>query len=347
MCSPFHKEIVHHHARVDLSKALDPLKDTDYVLMVMTLANAIHRGTAPISKAIVAAAVADLDVDWDTLTPTAALAATRAVNEAMRGIPGKVLPVVEAKMAIHVPGMLRRSRRRFATKFRRKISLAFDKTDKKTVEAINDIGLFARDEFGRRMDFLQTEMESIVRGGLSIGLRNEDISKQLRDKAQDVGVKQSKHYWRTVANNAMNRARTFGLLTGMDRAGIENYLWSSVMDENTTSVCRLLDGKRFSVQSGLDQYTQLRSSITSDPEAMTTIMPFVRSRTDSQGRQELFVTHEDGTTTRIATVTVDTRGQKDKRGSFSNVATLPTMNSLGLTMPPIHHLCRSTILPDI
>lgn len=347
MCSPFHYEIAHHNARVELTKALDPLNDKDYVLMVMTLANAIHRGTAPITKATVAAAVASLDVAWDTLTPTAARAATKAVNEAMRKIPGKILPVVEAKMAIHVPGMLRRSRRRFGQKFRRKIDLTFDKTDQSTVDAINNIGLFVRDEFGRRMDFLQTEMESIVQGGLAVGLRNEDISKQLRLRAQDIGVRQSKHYWRTVANNAMNRARTFGLLTGMDRANIEHYVWSSVMDENTTSICRLLDGKRFSVQSGLDQYTQLRSSINTDPEAMLSIMPFVRERKDAQGRPELFVTHEDGTTTRIATVTVDARGQKDKRGSFSNVATLPTMNSLGLTMPPIHHLCRSTILPDI
>lgn len=347
MCSPFHLEITHHQLRVELAKALDPLKDKDYVLMVMSLANAIHRSTSPITKATVAAAMNELDLDWDTLTPAAAKAAVAAVNEAMRGIPDKILPVVEAKMSTRVTGMLRRSRRRFAEKFRRKISLVFDRTDKNTVNAINDIEFFVRDEFGRRLDFLQKEMNTIVKDGLAEGLRNEDISKQLRSKAHDVGVDQPKHYWRTVANNAMNRARTYGLLTGMDRAGIEHYFWSSVMDENTTPICRMLDGKRFSVQSGLDQFTQLRGAIKTDPEAMTTIMPFVRERTDSQGRPELFVDQDDGSTTRIATVTSDARGQKDTRGSFTNVASLPTMNSLGLSMPPIHHLCRSTILPDI
>src|SRR5690606_20440251 len=84
--------------RVDLRKALNPLNDADFVVIVKQLTDSIHAITGPVEKRAVEVAWQMLDVDFHNMSSAQAAQLAHATNLALRGVPAQVLPAVVGKL---------------------------------------------------------------------------------------------------------------------------------------------------------------------------------------------------------------------------------------------------------
>lgn len=119
-----------------------------------------------------------------------------------------------------------------------------------------------------------------------------------------------KGYWRGVAANATTRAASFGAVQGFRAAGVARYEWISVMDERTSEVCSQLDGTTFDVQHLLDTAREMMFATSGDD--VKAAMPWVNAQ--------------------------DVATAKDAPDPES------ALKSLGVSAPPIHFHCRSTVV---
>jgi len=119
----------------------------------------------------------------------------------------------------------------------------------------------------------------------------------------------SKFYYEGLANHIVTRTFGFGLLSGMDDAGIERYKISAVMDDRTTEICKYMDGVVITVASGLDFANTLIN--TDDPEAVKDLAPW-------REPEEL----------------------PDRKKIGNDGSKLPQ----GMRLPPYHWFCRTSAL---
>ncbi len=111
-------------------------------------------------------------------------------------------------------------------------------------------------------------------------------------------------YWNVVANAASSRAYHTGVLRAGQLIGKTTFTFVAVRDERTSEICRLMHGKVFTVDQGLD--LMQRVAAAEDPEEVKAITPWLRIN--------------------------DVRDL-----SASELA------QAGIMIPPLHGNCRSTI----
>jgi hypothetical protein len=145
-----------------------------------------------------------------------------------------------------------------------------------------------------------------------------------------------------------NRARTHEQLVSYKDAKIGAYVWESVMDERTTDICRFMDGKRFFVDKALKKYGQAEQRVKTDgARGVKDTQPWVTTtRNPETGKKEMVVRTSKGEE-RIATIEESGFGEDDKVGTYSNEAPLDRLEAMGVSTPPVHGLCRSTIVADV
>lgn len=133
-------------------------------------------------------------------------------------------------------------------------------------------------------------------------------------------------YWRTVAVNALNNARTYANLATMDEAGVQYFRFVAVLDERTTQICRHLDGKTWPVRPMLERMQKAQQATTL--EELDRWTPMVRD-----------VKNEAGEVIGFAI------GPKDSPTQFSTEIDTAALAAAGACIPPLHFHCRSTIKP--
>jgi len=78
------------------------------------------------------------------------------------------------------------------------------------------------------------------------------------------------------------------------------------------------------------------------------IQPWITTgRDDATGDRAMFYRDAKGEKVIVATIEQGAKGTADKIGDYSQKISDKGLQDQGLSMPPIHGLCRSTILPDI
>jgi len=333
--------------RVDLRKALNPLDDDDFLLIVQLLTDELHAIAGPVEKAAVEAALAALDVDYAALAGAELAQVVRAANLALRDIPTKVLPTLTSKITQSVTDTVNGTKVSAAVTYNWTINTAFDAVDQNMVNAMGRLGSWVLDEYGNRAAMFSTGAQTIIQQGLSEGLRNADIAKDLQRLGAKTSGRRSLRYWNLVATNASNRARGWGHLRSMDSAGIQEYEYFAILDERTSLQCRALHGTIFPVSTGLKAYTDLELATQGDAQAAEKLMPFVKTRALGGGNSELYVEPPGSARTVIGQAVGSAVGLADVRGTFQNVLGPGQLAAAGVTVPPIHHACRSTILPVI
>ena len=188
------------------------------------------------------------------------------------------------------------------------------------------------------------EARRVATEGLEAGLGRDDISRDLERAAQPVLAGRGSFYWEVVAGAFIADGRSFAQMSAYAEAGIRRYAIEAVMDEQTTEICRYLDGKTFSVGDALDRFDRLDR--LDEPEDVKREKPWVRERIDPEtGRKELFVQRGEEQT-RIAVVERSGVGSRDERGEFSRGLANHELMDLGVSFPPYHGLCRTTTVPD-
>ncbi len=329
--------------RMAVAKALDPQDPKDFLVIQHRLASAIKGLTGKAEAQAMRAALGALDVDWAKMTPAGrekVIAASRAVLAK----PPPNLPQVAATFQAAGVRTVKGAKTSFVETFGAKIDASLSATDARIVaHAATSQALYVRDQYGKRADALAANARKIVADGLAKGLGRYDLAKDLRDGLAAQGVARSDAYWNMAAGVFVNRARVYGSLAGFSEAKISRFRFDAVLDEVTTLQCRFMHGRVFDVATALEKYADVAAATA--PEAVTTLQPWLRVAKDANGQPALHYVDAAGARQHVATVTDNALGRLDDAGAFETAHTNDALARAGLSSPPLHGNCRSTVRP--
>jgi len=333
--------------RAPIEKALDVLSPQGFLRAVYRISRALRSVTRGAEADAVRRAIERLDVDWPNLSPEAQAQVVRAANQALSDLPEIVLPQVDQIFSVEAKRVVLGTRASARRTFGLRIGTDLSKTDERIARYVHESQTnFIRDELGRRKKALSEKARSIVSDGIAQGLGRGDISQNLREAFQTTTIKRNAFYWDVVASAFVNRARTFSEMSSFTEAGITHYVITAVMDERTSDVCRFMDGKRFSVSTAVEQFQRVEQ--LRDPEQMKLLQPWLQIRQDSQGNRALFIpTESESVRAAIVEDSAELKGLKDNRGTFRSEMSNQKLESMNMSLPPFHGLCRTTVLPEV
>jgi len=334
-------QILERYLRVPIAKAMDLTSTRGFDRAVARLAAQLRAQAKEPEDSAVRAVVAVLDVDWGSTSAeqrrTLVARALDAAGRKATAIPG----AVQATFGDAADEVVRAARSGARQTQRLTIGADFNALDRRIVDYISTSqSLFIRDEYGRRASAFSLEARRVVADGLEAGLGRHDIARDLARAAASTLGGRGQPYWEVVAGAFVGQGRSFGQLSSYAEAGIDRYVFEAVLDEHTTETCRFLHGKTFSVNRGLRLFDRLEAN----PGAVKEILPWVRESLDpDSGRKSLYV-NQSGRRTVIAEVTRSAVGTKDDRGEFARGLSERDLSDLGISLPPLHGLCRSTVV---
>lgn len=327
-----------------IEKAIDLSTRGGFDLAVARLSAELSRHTAAADADALRAALRGLDVDWKHTSAVQrrelVAAAMAAARRATAKVPAKV-EVVFGRQADHIVAATREDARR---RHRLTIGAEFNAFDRRIVRYVaRSQSLFVTGEYGRRHQEAERRAHEVVALGLEQGLGRDDIARDLHNALGRVLTGRSSAYWDVVAGAFTGTSRSYGQMSSYAEAGIHRYQISAVLDEATTTICRMMDGRTFAVSDALDLFDRVER--LEDPRAIKATVPWVREGTDkTTGRGRLFV-NRGGENVLIADVTRSGAGRRDDRGEFVGARSERELAQLGVTYPPFHGRCRSSTAP--
>lgn len=330
---------------VFVSKALNPLNTRDFEVIVRQLSRALQGIAQDQEASALRKALQTLDVDWPNFSADAQAKVIRAANQVMRAAVPKALPAIDEVFGIEASRIVGATRKAAVKRFSLNISGSLSKTDLRTARfAKESQSNFVRDEFGKRRDAFSETARDIVADGLQKGLGRDDISSALGGALEAQALGRSKPYWDMVAMVFTNRARTFTQLNAFEEAAVTQYRFDAVLDESTSEICRLMHNRTFSVEAAAKRIRQVET--LKDPEDIRNLQPFARVGEDDEGNQVLFYERNERRRA-IAQVDESGMGQRDNVGRYSRALSNAQLEAAGLTIPPLHGHCRSTIVAEV
>lgn len=305
--------------RLPVRKALNPNDKHDFVV----LAHSLHQSVAGLSGAAEADALRSaldaLDVDWASMSASGRDRVVQTARDALSRPGAYIAPkVVETFTAFgkRIAGDTKKDAKR---RYKLDISADLNALDERVIEAVGDSqGNYVRDQYGTRSEALSAKVKEAVSSGLEQGLGSRDITARIKDQLGAAANARSDSYWGMISMTFANRARTYGNLSGYSAAGIEYFTFEAVMDERTSEICALMHGKRFAVTKAIDRYTKVEQA--KNPEAIERLQPWPRV--------------QDGTPTVVI------------GGKTRSLTSDAALEAAGVTVPPLHGNCRSTIVPS-
>lgn len=170
-------------------------------------------------------------------------------------------------------------------------------------------------------DTLGEDVAKTVRQvALESGLGRKEVGRVLAEKLGDQFNK-SDNYWRLLGAAAVHRARNLGGVQGLIDGGVKEYEILSVLDERTSTICRAMDGKIFTVADARKQRDAILKAAS--PEDVKSIAPWHTAREMEGGGYEI-------------------RANGSKQWVPINGLSQKDMASRGLALPPYHGFCRTT-----
>lgn len=314
-----------------VQKALNPNDPHDFVL----LAHSLQQSVAGMSRAAEADALRNaldtLDVDWTKMSADGRDKIVSAARDALAAPADYVAPKVADTFTVFGQKIVGDTKTDAKRRYKLDISASLSSVDEKVINAVGaSQGNYVRDQYGNRSTALSLKVKDVVSSGLEQGLGSADITSNIKDQLGESAQARSDAYWGMIAMTFANRARTYGNLSGYASAGIEWFTFEAVMDERTSLICSMMHGKRFQVSKAIDRYNQVEAD--KDPEAITQLQPWLKA---ADGK----ISYTIGDTTHhVASVGAG--------GAASNVMSDAKLEAAGITTPPLHGNCRSTIVPD-
>ena len=334
---------------VTKAKQLDPLKPSDLGKISRRIGASLKRAVAGGEAAAMKAAIDELDVDWVNLSTAAQRKVIDAARrQAKKVIIDKTLPKVDQVFTANVKPIYKNSKIAAIAKHNLQINFSLSSQDADIARFVADSqSNFITNQYGQRLAKMGTNVRAIVAEGTKRGAGSAEIVRDLQKNLPELSqVGRRQFYWEVVAMSFANRARNYAGIVSYGEAGIEWYRWESVLDEVTTETCRFLHGKRFSTGAELSRVESLEEN-TDNPEQIKQIQPWVSVGRNSDGEKSLFFRGPSGQKRHIATVLKPGQGKADVRGVYSSKMTDKQLGDSGISMPPIHGLCRSTTVPDL
>jgi len=329
---------------IDVRKALNPLNQKDYLVIERRLAKALNISGVAEEQAIIEATSNMAGLDWGNMSEAARERTLDAARRTVAASGAKVLP--RSRGVLDVEGERIIGETRKATKKRYRLDIETSTTDfDKQIgnHIVSSQANFSTTEFGVRVDAFADESRRIVERGLELGEGRIDIGQRLHDQARVNGIARKRGYWDVVAGSFANRGRTFAQLSSYQDADITRYVIDAVMDEATTDICRFLHGQTFTVGSGIAKFNEVDT--LEQPEAMKDVTPWVRTTTVDGQLEMSYKT--GGETFSVGRVLESAVGKPDESGRFGNTLSGDQLAQRGISFPPFHGFCRSSVVPDI
>lgn len=326
--------------RVELVKALDPLDPDDFLVIVSRLAEAMHAASAGSEAAALRAALAALDVDWPSLTPTEIDRVVDAAREALLPITAEVMPTIAEAFEIRGPEVMQAVREGAIDRFGLDIATSLSLRDQQAEQYIRAAySNMVTNAYGEQIDALAASARDVVANGLEQGLGRDEIAAELEALMGD-SLMRGRSYFQVVATSFMNTARTASLLNSYADAGIESYRFEAVMDEATTDQCRFYHDQVFSVSAGVSAMNATIRSGSIDELQETN--PWIRVGRDGDGQYMYY--ERGGEQTVVARIESSGVGTQSA-GTYSGGMSSTQLSAAGIPWPPLHASCRSTIVP--
>ncbi len=312
--------------------------------MTNQFARELTKISGPIEKKHIEQALDALDVDWAELTPKQRTRVFQAANRALLPLETKIPKAVTVPIDEQTTTIVKGTRREVRKEYKLKIGAKLNETDERIAKFVAESQPnFIRDEYGRRRKQFSRQARAIVAEGVGQGIGRREMAEDL-ERRLGYKVTKSRAYWEVVASTFANRARSWAQMSSFEEAGIERYIFEAVLDKATTDTCRFLHGKKFQTSAGLAKFREVERR--RDPEAIKEVTPWVRTVKREDGTQVLAF-DRDGERVEVATVVESAVGQDDETGKFSSAMSNNQLMQNGLTMPPLHGLCRSTVVADV
>ena len=328
-----------------IEKALDPLDADDFMAIVRRLSRALRGVSRPAEDAALRRALERLDVDWPNLAPPARDEVIRAAKQALGSVDEQVLPQIDQVFELEAKNVVRRTRGSTVQRLGLRIDADPTRADERVATFVRaSQSNFVRNEYGRRRDDFSGKAKDIVAAGVERGFGRDDIVADLSSRMAREAFDQSRDYWEMVSMVFANRARTYTQLGAFGEAGIERYRFDAVLDEATSEACRFMHAKTFTVERAMDRFRDVERA--RDPEVIQDVQPFVQVGADRDGNQVLFY-ERGGRRRAVAQVDEPAVGARDEVGRYSRALSPVQLEAAGVTVPPIHGRCRSTIVAEV
>lgn len=324
----------------ELLKGLDPMKADDFVLISARLGKSLERAAKGTEQKALNAALGELDVNWSQLNKAQKNVILKETTRLIRSAGDVIAPKAGAIAGRTGEKVYKQTRASTAASFDLTLNKGLSDHDQRAVAWLKSSQTaFVRDAFGRRAVRFSARAKDIVADGLGKGLGDREIAEELTAKLGGLG--RSEDYWQIVSNVFCQRARTYSAMSAYSEAGITHYTWLSMMDEATSLQCRFMHGQTFEVAGAMGVIEEVQT--LDDPESIVTAQPWLRLGHDNEKRPVLM--YETRTQRQaIARVDQSALGRAGERGAFTELTrSLPP----GITMPPAHARCRSTVVPEV
>lgn len=337
------EEILRRAFRIDIAKDDDPLGKKGFVVIVGRVSRRMQKIAGPIEGKAAKKAGEKLDADWPNIKAKKRGNLIQEAGEIVEAAGERALPLLDAILETSSTAIVRGTRRRARAKYKLSIAASLTDRDERTAEHVRASNtMFIRDAYGTLRERLSVRARNIVADGLEKGLGREDISAELADAMKS--ARRPDSYWDMISTNFSNRARTFTHVHALEEAGIEAYRYDAVLDEVTSDICRFMHGKVFNVGKAVKR--QQRVLELEEPEDIKATMPWVsKAKRDSDGKEILYYETKGGARRAVAVVDESGEGTKDDTGSFSREMSTEQLERAGISVPPLHGGCRSTLTP--
>lgn len=336
------EELLAHLFDVRIWKALDPLNADDFITISVRLAASLKGATAGAEGLALRSAIEALDVDWPELTDAGRDKIISSARAQIVGMSETVAPKAEPVLEKAAGKIIPATKTRTIGAFNFDIPTELSDLDTKTGTLLRSSQMvYIKDQYGARADMFDAMAKDIVAGGLEQGLGRDDISGNLATKLADYQIERSQNYWQLVANDFANKARTTTQLHAFGEAGITKYVFDAILDEATSEICRLLHGRVFSVKNAIKR--TMKALELDDPEKIRQVRPWVQAGKNESGQDILYYNGAGDSKHIVANVEEFAEGKKDEIGTYSKVLSNKALEAAGVTVPPCHGHCRSTI----
>ena len=329
--------------RVDVVKALDPLRPRDFVVILDRISRRVNAAVVGEEAKAMAAALDALDVRWASMSETQVAKIVRGANDILRNkLVASVPPVLNGVLEIEGPPLVARTRASAVQRYGLSIGSNLSARDRKAEKNVRKLTVnYVRDEMGVRSEQVSETARTIVESGLKRGHDSITIGRRLKRVLGDQ-VSKGQGYWRMVANSFGGHARSFTQVGALAEARFDEWMFDAVLDQATSDICRYFHGRTFPMAAAA-RHVQ-RVTDLDDPEDVSEVSPWVRQGTDDDGNSYLFVRRGDRQH-RIAGIRRSGIGGLDDLGEFDEIEGTPGLMRLGTMMPPLHGNCRSNIVP--
>ncbi len=318
-----------------IEKALNPLDPSDFILISVRLARALRGAAVGTEGEVLKGAIESLDVDWPTISEERRDAIIAAARAEVAGIAATVSPLVEPVLGRSAASLIPLTRKAAISAYDLNLAQSADWAAGLVGTLRDSQMVYVKDQYENRATLFDSIAKRVVSSGLERGAGRDDISEELASKLTPLGVQRGTDYWNLIATDFSNKTRTTSQMNTFSDAGITQYKYDAVMDEATSEICRLLNGRIFSVEKA--KRRTAKALALRDPEQIKDAMPWVQQN----GSQLYF--RRGGETHPIANVDTPGIGALDQPGTYSNVISNKALEAAGVTVPPRHGHCRSTI----